>query len=163
MITLPWLEEAKRHVGVAEVPGKEHSPIIAGWLQGLRAWWLDDETPWCGVFVAHCFRTAGLELPKHWYRAKGWLEWGAVLSPLPVVGCVVVFERQGGGHVGIVVGRDQEGRLMVLGGNQGNKVTVAPFDQVRVVGYRWPPGVLPPVPAPLPVIKSSGGVSTNEA
>ena len=50
----------------------------------------------------------------------------------PTVGCVVVFEREGGGHVGLVVGADTKGRLLVLGGNQGDAVSIAPFDRSRV-------------------------------
>ena len=156
-----WLDEARKHIGVAEIPGKDHSPVITRWLSDLGAWWTDDDTPWCGVFVAHCFRSAGVQLPKHWYRAKAWLDWGITVPPL--VGCVVVFERVGGGHVGLLVGKDQGGRLMVLGGNQGNKVSVAPFDPARVAGYRWPPMVAIPPSLPLPVITSMARASENEA
>lgn len=157
-----WLQEARRHVGLAEIPGKEHQPVIVGWLKDLGAWWSEDETPWCGTFVAHCMREAHITLPQHWYRAKGWLTWGQALA-LPIVGCVVVFERAGGGHVGLVVGRDQDGHLMVLGGNQGNRVSIAPFDMARVLAYRWPAGLPEPSPAPLPLLASTGAVSSNEA
>ena len=111
-----WLTEARRHLGVAEVPGPKHSPVIQSWLHKLRAWWNDDEPPWCGVFVAACMDTVGIPLPKYWMRAKAWAEWGSRLSA-PIPGCVVVFERQGGGHVGFVVGRTANGHLMVLGGD----------------------------------------------
>jgi uncharacterized protein (TIGR02594 family) len=134
-----WLRLARADLGLAEIPGKDTAPTITRWLRELRAWWSDDETPWCGVAVAAWMRGAGLELPQHWYRAKAWLEWGYGI-PGPCHGCVVVFGRQGGGHVGIVVGVAQDGRLMVLGGNQGNKVSIAPFDRFRVLGYRWPTG-----------------------
>ncbi|WP_156496279.1 TIGR02594 family protein, partial [Eikenella sp. NML03-A-027] len=97
--------------------------MIINWLIALGAWWRDDETPWCSTFVAHCCRTAGRDLPKHWYRAKGWLETGTRLSK-SAYGCIVVFERQGGGHVGFVVGQDRQGNLMVLGGNQGDAVNI---------------------------------------
>lgn len=157
-----WMTEARRHVGVSEIPGPKHSPVIQGWLHRLKAWWSDDETPWCGVFVAACIDAAGLPLPANWMRAKSWAEWGVRLR-LPVPGCVVVFERQGGGHVGFVVGRTPAGLLMVLGGNQGNRVSIAPFESSRVVGFFWPASVpLPDNPA-LPVMASAGPVSRNEA
>jgi len=51
--------EARKYIGLAEVPGKNHNPMILNWLHELKAWWKDDETPWCGVFVAHCLRIGG--------------------------------------------------------------------------------------------------------
>lgn len=76
-----WLAEGRRHIGVREIKGARHNTTISGWLQRLRAWWSDDETPWCGVFVAYCMERAGQSIPRHWYRAKAWLEWGVpVLS-----------------------------------------------------------------------------------
>ena len=156
-----WLMIARSYIGLAEIPGKEHSPTIAGWLTGLKAWWRDDETPWCGVFVAECMRASAIELPKHWYRAKGWLDWGVPIA-VPIVGCVVVYERKGGGHVGIVVGKDQRGNLMTLGGNQGNKVSIMPFALERAIGFRFPQESLP-VLAALPVVNSDGAASTQEA
>lgn len=155
-----WLIEAEKHVGLAEIPGKEHNPTVLAWLKTLGAWWSEDETPWCGTFVAHAMRTAGIQLPKAWYRAKAWADWGRPVEPC--LGCVVVFERQGGGHVGFLVGRDSAGRLMVLGGNQRNGVNVAPFLPDRAIAYRWP--LFVPSPASLlPVYTETGPASTNEA
>ena len=157
-----WITEARIHIGTAEVPGPSTSPVIAGWLHRLRAWWADDETPWCGVFVAACIEACGLPLPKNWMRAKTWADWGRRLV-LPVPGCIVVFERTGGGHVGFVVGVTAQGALLVLGGNQGNKVSIAPFDRSRVLAYVWPSGI----PAPdtrLAVLDARGAqLSANEA
>ena len=154
-----WLTEARRHVGLREVPGKGDNPVIANWLRTLKAAWTDDATPWCGTFAAHCVRTAGLPLPKHWYRALAWAEWGeATLQP--TLGCVVVFKRDGGGHVAFAVGRDKLGRLLCLGGNQGDAVSIAAFDPARVVAYREPAGYHG---AALPVLDYGGAASRNEA
>ena len=51
-------------------------------------------------------------------RAKEYAFAGKRLTK-PAYGCLVVFTRQGGGHVGFVVGKDKAGNLLVLGGNQG--------------------------------------------
>lgn len=156
-----WLAIARADIGLREIPGKATAPKIAMWLKQLGAWWSDDATPWCGVACAAWFRGAKVALPKHWYRARAWLDWGMALTH-PVRGCVVVFERKGGGHVGLVEGRDQFGRLLVIGGNQGDAVSLAAFDTSRVLGYRWPSGV--PLPsAPLPTFAGGVPVSTNEA
>lgn len=156
-----WLIEARKHLGLREIPGPKHNTVIQGWLSQLGAWWKDDETPWCGVFVAHCFRAAGVPLPKHWYRAKGWLDWGDKLTE-PVLGCVVVLEREGGGHVFIAIGQDAAGRIVGIGGNQGNAVSVAAFDRGRVLAYRWPLRVNSPTRG-LPVVDFNGASSAREA
>jgi uncharacterized protein (TIGR02594 family) len=156
-----WLAEAERHIGLKEIPGTQHSSTISGWLSQLGAWWRDDETPWCGVFVARCFKFAGIAIPQHWYRARAWADWGYKLDA-PVYGCVVVFGRDGGGHVGFCVGYDSLGRLMILGGNQGNAVSIAPFDRSRVIAYRWPPGT-PLRLNPIPLIRTDAASSRNEA
>jgi uncharacterized protein (TIGR02594 family) len=157
---MKWMDEARRHVGLKEVPGKGDNPAIQKWLKSLSAWWSDDATPWCGTFCAHCIKTAGLPLPKHWYRAKDWLNWGVPLAG-PTLGCIVVFERQGGGHVGFVAGKDKAGNLMVLGGNQGDAVTIAAFDPKRVAGYRYPDNSFREFTMPL--VASNGKLSSNEA
>lgn len=158
----PWVAEAARHIGLREIPGKRHNPTIVRWLTAAKAWWFDDETPWCGTFMWHCMKVVGLRTPKAWYRAKAWLDWGQALDD-PAYGCVVVFERKGGGHVGIVVGQDTKGRLMVLGGNQGDAVSIAPFDRSRVAGYRFPDGYWANPKLSLPVMAAAGASSTNEA
>lgn len=135
---LPWLTEARKHIGLAEIPGKQHNPTITNWLIKLKAWWRDDETPWCGVFVAHCLRSANRAIPKHWYRAKEYANYGTRLSK-PAYGCIAVMSRQGGGHVGFVVGEvSKGGDLLILGGNQGNKVSIARFPRSRITAYVWP-------------------------
>lgn len=132
-----WLQAARRYIGVAEIPGKETAPVIAGWLRKLRAWWSDDATPWCGVFAAMCLQEVGLPIPQHWYRARAYLDYGTAV-PAPTLGCIVVFARTGGGHVGFVVGRDERNNLMVLSGNVKDRVGIDPFSRDRVLGYRWP-------------------------
>lgn len=157
-----WMIEARKHIDLAEIPGPKHHPEILRWLKKLQAWWSEDETPWCGTFVAHCMQEADLPIPKFWMRAKAWAEWGTRLST-PVPGCVVVFERKGGGHVGFVVGRTSSNLLMVLGGNQGNRVSIAPFESSRVIGYFWPASVPLPLDRAVPLMTATGPVSTNEA
>lgn len=156
-----WLIEARRHVGLREIPGAPTAPTIARWLQGLGAWWRDDETPWCGVAVAAWMQAAGVgPLPKFWMRARAWAEWGQALDR-PAHGCVVVFARQGGGHVGLVVGEDAAGNLLVLGGNQGDACNVRAFQRGRVLAYRWPPGR--EMPRFLQLAQGSAAATTGEA
>jgi uncharacterized protein (TIGR02594 family) len=160
-----WLVTARTYVGLAEIPGKGTNPTIAGWLAKLKAPWRDDETAWCGTFVAACFDAVGIIPVKGWAGARNWLTFGASI-PAPCVGCVVVFWRGSktgwSGHVGFVVGKDAQGNLMVLGGNQGNMVSIKPFNRDRVLGYRWF-NATPHPDLVLPIVASDGKVSTNEA
>ena len=59
-----WLKIARSYEGLKEIPGPRHNQTIIRWLGKLKAWWSDDETPWCGVFVAGLGTTgiAGLGL-----------------------------------------------------------------------------------------------------
>lgn len=155
-----WLEIARGYIGVKETPGPATTPIIGKWLRALRAWWSDDATPWCGTFVATVMQQAGQPIPKAWYRAKEWAAWGTPC--LPALGAVVVFERTGGGHVGLLVGVDHmRHTVQILGGNQGDAVSIATFPVSRIVGIRWPTGV--PVGLPAPPVGDSAPLSTNEA
>ena len=157
----PWLATAKSHKGLKEVPGPKHNSTIVLWLEKLRAWWKDDETPWCGVFVAHCMQEAGFDLPKFWMRARAWETWGSNLRQDRLApGAILVFERKGGGHVGFYVAEDPR-FYHVLGGNQSNSVNITRIAKSRLTAARWPKGY-PVVRGPL-WAKAEGAVSRNEA
>jgi uncharacterized protein (TIGR02594 family) len=113
--------------------------------------------------MAYWMQQTGLSYPRAYYRAKAWLGWGVPIDR-PAVGAVVVFDRSGGGHVGLIVGVDELGRLLVLGANQSDSVRVSPFSVGRVLGYRWPKEQIALLnDAPLPILAASGQSSTNEA
>lgn len=156
-----WLTVARSLIGTKEIPGPQHNGFIAkGWAKLGAAWFNDDETPWCGLFVAHCMQAAGLPYPSKgmFARAKSWLEWGKPCAP--ILGAIVVFGRDGGGHVGFLVGSGAS-EYYVLGGNQSNAVNIAPIAKSRALGYRWPAS-LPLGTTPLTNM-SGGTVSRNEA
>ncbi|MDD1452673.1 TIGR02594 family protein [Sphingomonas sp. H160509] len=163
---MKWYEVAKSLIGTREIVGPKHSPTILGWAKrlGSRALGIaivDDETPWCGTFVAHCVAEAGLEPPKVAVRASSWEAWGANLRADRLApGAVLVFKRPGGGHVGFYVGEDATA-YHVLGGNQSNAVNVTRIAKDRCVARRWPTGVAV-VGSPV-WIGSGGKLSTNEA
>jgi uncharacterized protein (TIGR02594 family) len=156
-----WMEEARRRIGEREIPGPRHNNWIAqGWGRLGARWFNDDETPWCGFFVAHCIDWAKLPIPapSQFPRALAWNNWGKPCQP--AVGAVGVFQRPGGGHVGFLVG-ENAANYYVLGGNQSNMVNIAPLAKNRLVGTRWPVSLALPTPG-LPRM-TGGTVSTNEA
>lgn len=162
---LAWLDKAYSHLGEREIKGSKHNSKIIEWWKKIGAdWFIDDETPWCGAFVGGVLAEVNLPVLSggRGASARAWNDYGVKLYE-PAVGCIVVFSRKGGGHVGFVVGKDRFGNLMVLGGNQGDEVNIKPFSTDRVIGYRWP-SVYPSAQRfNLPVLTSDGRVSTNEA
>lgn len=156
-----WLIEARKHIGQKEYPGAANNPwIVSLWKMIKRGGIKSDAVPWCAAFVGGCLEAVGIKSTR-FESAKSYMAWGIPLSR-PVYGCIAVFSRKGGGHVGFVIADDGKGRLLILGGNQSDAVSIAPFDKNRVVGYRWPQAV--PVPVePLPIIGSTMKSSTNEA
>lgn len=132
-----WLVEAYRHLGVSEVKGFHHNPIIVGFWKAARlAGIKNDEVPWCAGFVGAMLENAGIRSARS-DSARAYLNWGVKLDA-PVPGCIVVLGRDGGGHVGFVVGRDMNGLIGILGGNQSDSVNIRAFTTDRVLGYRWP-------------------------
>lgn len=156
-----WLTEARSLIGTREIVGPRHNSWIAkGWGRLGATWFNDDETPWCGLFVAHCIDAVGLKFPKPslFPRAKAWADWGKPCGRM--LGAVAVFGRTGGGHVGFLVGESAT-NLYILGGNQSNAVNIMPIAKTRLIATRWPKeraisGVLAPQ-------MSGGTVSRNEA
>ncbi len=157
-----WLRLARTYLGTREIPGAATGKPIAAMLRKLGAWWSDDETPWCGVFVGFVMKECGFEIPKYYMRAKDWADWSAnldraVLTP----GAVLVFGRQGGGHVGFYVAEDATA-YHVLGGNQGNSVSITRILKTRLIASRWPRGALG-YRGPVHVNTAGAPLSRNEA
>lgn len=141
-----WLHTARGELGVRELPGSAHSDRVLEYLSvchkaeggNLGDWGAGrDETPWCSAFVNWCLLRAGIEGTRN-ATARSWLNWGrhaSVLEP----GCIVVLKRAGGGHVGFYV-KDTEGPgVLLLGGNQGDRVSLRQYPLDRVIGARLPP------------------------
>jgi len=161
-----WLDVAMKYRGLAEVQGPHHNPQILKWWKDIGTAYKDDETPWCGAFVGGVLAEVGIKPVASAASARAWLRLPVELNK-PAVGAVVIFWRGSkkgtAGHVAFVAGRDQHDNLMCIGGNQGNQVSIAPFDTDRVLGYRWP-GIWPfEHRFKLPIISSTGKLSTNEA
>ncbi len=157
----PWIKEARAQIGIREIKGPRHEPKILAWWRAIKRGGIqDDETPWCAAFVGGCLEAVGI-VSSRFESARSYEKWGSALAS-PIYGCVVVFGRDGGGHVGFVVGQDSARNLMVLGGNQGDAVNIKAFQRSRVLAYRWPLGVPASVDATLPVL-ASAELSRNEA
>jgi uncharacterized protein (TIGR02594 family) len=134
-----WMAEAWRELGQSELPGPSHNPRIVAMFDELGFSDQVDETAWCAAFVGACLERAGIPSTRS-LRARSYLDWGKPVDA-PSAGAVVVLRRGNDaalGHVGFLVGMT-DSRVLVLGGNQSNAVTVSAFDRDLVLGFREPP------------------------
>jgi uncharacterized protein (TIGR02594 family) len=143
------VDAAKKYEGIREIKGPKTHPTIEKWLIELGAWYKDDETPWCGTFCAAVMRDCSFSYPKVYMRALDWAKWGYDCKR-PILGCIAVKERKGGGHVTIVTGVDSMGNLLCIGGNQGDKVCIVKYGEKDFQAFRYP--ILPPSYKALPLI-----------
>jgi len=158
------ITEAIKYMGIQEVLGKDHNPIIMQWADelGLRKTYTSDEIPWCGLYVAIVCKRAGKEVVVNPLWARNWLKFGTKQA-IAMLGDILVFSRDTGGHVGFYVGEDAE-CYHVLGGNQSNKVSVTRIRKIRCIGIRrskWK--IAQPATVRVIALNSTGVISNNEA
>lgn len=170
-ITRPlWLEAGLRYLGTKEFSGSRDNPTIIDWAKeeggDIAENYNHDSIPWCALFANHILTKVGLKGTETLWALDFAGKWPCVRLAGPAVGAFAPMKRQGGGHIMVIVGRDQLGNIMGLGGNQSDAVTIAPFAVSRLnQGFYWPKG--PSLPThiglrSLPIVKSNGKVSTNE-
>lgn len=146
---MTWLALARKYIGVREIPGPKSDPTILGFARRIggwvASWYTDEKTPWCALFVNAVLQEAKLPMSGTGValvRAKSFLSYGTALA-VPSLGCILVFERPGGGHVGFYMGETLKA-YRVLGGNTSDSVSEAWLAKDRCLAMRWPPGVPPP-------------------
>lgn len=160
------IREARKLFGTLETPGPADNPVILAWANevGLAKSYSDDAIPWCGLFAAVVANRANWTPVDAPLWARNWAKFGrAVDQADAAIGDVLVFVRDGGGHVGFYVGEDA-GYFHVLGGNQSDAVTITRIAKSRCIAVRRPIWrSAQPLGVVKKVLKASGAVSANEA
>jgi uncharacterized protein (TIGR02594 family) len=138
---LSWLQTAMSLEGTREDLTAASNPTIMSWAQEIGAtikgfFYKDDSVPWCGLFVAHCMVSNDIEVRKDVLWALDWAKFGKELQE-PTYGCVMVFTRKDGGHVGFYISED-DGTYHILGGNQSDQVNITKMEKGQFVAARWP-------------------------
>jgi len=157
-------ELAQRFVGIREVAGPVSNAHILAMLRLDNTWVEGDEVAWCSAFVNYIAWLLRLPRSKS-LAARSWLGVGMPISleqARPGFDVVVlkrgVGEQPGpevmaaSGHVGFFAGVEgthlsasingvplnnpDARRVLLLAGNQGDQVSVAPFPVARVLGVR---------------------------
>lgn len=143
---------AERFVGTEEINGDKDNPRILSWLRHDNKWPEHDEVPWCSAFANEVCWLLRLPRSKS-LRARSWLRVGTPVKLEDAVPGydVVILQRGSGvqpgpdvidapGHVGFFAGTEKDANLndmvLLLGGNQGDSVSVGRFRASRVLGIR---------------------------
>ena len=151
------LETARSYLGTKEVSGPADNPKIMEMYRTIGQDWVEhDEMAWCAAFVGHCLETSGVSSTRK-LNARSYLAWGEKVPSLELAkeGDVVVLSRGASGWQGHVafflraVGQQVE----VLGGNQGNGVSVSRYPKSKVLGIRRAIGLHSPPRPELRVVQ----------
>lgn len=147
-LTITPYDVAMRFHGMQEVAGDKDNPYIV-WAHSLcKIPDAHDELPWCSSWLSSIYWLLGLQGALS-ASARAWLEVG---MPIKIVEArpgfdVLIFKRGDGpqpgpevtrgapGHVALFAGLEGE-TILALGGNQGNRVSIARFGQEQLLGVR---------------------------
>lgn len=153
-LAAPWmaiaLAEYEARVEEDPDPAKDHPHIVAYHkAAGLTA---GDNTAWCASFVAYCMKESGVpavadSVPAQPAWAPNWEKWGNdVKAGEEPIGTVITWQpgSVATGHVGFLVGREANGFIELLGGNQGpippgqrDTINIKKFPARHITSRRW--------------------------
>lgn len=167
--------EGIKLLGTREVAGAGNNPTIMSWAEevgvpALGYRYTGDAVPWCGLFMAVVAKRASKTIPYGPLYALNWGAFGAEVHQ-PGLGDVLTFLRDGGGHVGLYIAEDrgtkangyEDAAYHVLGGNQGDSVSITRVLKKRMKAARRPSYKVAPTGVRPYVVAATGGLSTNEA
>lgn len=140
------LEAAGAYLGLEEWPGARSNPEIEALWSAAGMPVQQDGVAWCASFVGAVLGSLGIPGTGK-PNARSYLQWGREVSLQKAApGDVVVFWRGSPsgwqGHVAFLV-RFEGDRVLVRGGNQGNKVSDAFYPVNQILGIRRADPALP--------------------
>lgn len=157
----PWLDLAIAELGTKEAPGAANNPIVLAYYRDAgHPDVQSDDVAWCAGFVGAMLARAGMPLPPRdtSLLARSYLTYGIACEPIP--GAIGIWPRGAAwqGHVGIVVDIDLNGgTCRLIGGNQGDAVSVATYRLDTALAFRWP------VPATVAALRRAGSTEVRTA
>lgn len=143
-----WLTRARRNLGVKETPGQKSTLSILRYrvMAKIVIGGDDGAVPWCAIFWNAMHEVVGIKGTRS-AMARSFSRWGqdCGLAHIPLGATVVLSSNRGpaSGHVGGAVALSKT-HVWLLGANQGDAVSIAPFLRSRIVAVRWPNGLLIP-------------------
>ena len=139
-----WLVTARKYLGTREIKGTRHNPIILKMWTRIRAPFTDDETPWCAGYVGSVLEECGIRSTRS-AAAGSYRKWGRIISG-PAPGAIGIKARKGGNHVAFADKLLSGGLIAMIGGNQNDCVSSAPYNLDDFDTWVWPIG--PGIPEP---------------
>lgn len=151
------------NLGTKEVTGVGNNATILSWAHELNIsnTYNADSIPWCGLFIAMVVQRSGRVPVDKPLWARSWAQWGK-RAQVAMLGDVLVFAREGGGHVGIYIAEDKD-CYHVLGGNQSDAVTITRIKKIRCIAVCRPAYNNQPASVKQYVVSATGAISANEA
>lgn len=159
--------------GLQEVKGRGMNPKIVAWADEVAAavstpytrwaadFYNDDSIAWCALWMAVLTVRAGRTPPEKYLSAREWLKHGVAVKEA-MLGDILVFSRDGGAHVAIYVGED-DNYYHILGGNQSDAVNIMRKRKSDCIGIRRPAYKQTPFNIRKIRYGAVGTISTNEA
>lgn len=151
MTKTPLLAEMQSRIGISEIRGKKHNPVIIQWFKNVgHPEVKDDETSFCSVGLADAALTVGLPIPPRdvVMMAKSWSSWGANVEKTAVA---IRAALEAGFDVVAIWPRGDpkgwQGHVNVVEAVKGNKVVCVGANQ-RVPGQSYD-GVTRSAPRPI--------------
>lgn len=134
-----YMDIARGYLGTKESEGPQNNPLIMEMYASIGADWVEhDSVAWCAAFVGHCLERAGIRSTRK-LTARSYLTFGEPVDPKDArEGDIVVFKRGNSswqGHVAFYIA-DASSKIAVLGGNQGDAVTIAKYPKYSLLGIR---------------------------
>jgi len=87
---------------------------------------------WCACYMDQILAKAGFEI-RGSHRAKDFAKYGKKAKPIQV-GSIMVMPH----HVGVVMGKCDDGRVKIISGNYSKKVAVGCYSAKKAIAWRVP-------------------------
>lgn len=138
-MSVQLFSQAQRYLGIREIPGEADHPLIRFWHSLCTIGETSDEVAWCSSYVnGVCWQERKARSKSA--AARSWLDVGITVERSAAIpGDIVILSRGSSltaGHVGFFAGWDEPDKVRILGGNQGDTVSIANFDADRILGIR---------------------------
>jgi uncharacterized protein (TIGR02594 family) len=132
----PWITVALKEYEQARLIAPNSNPRILEYLRSIPGGEnLSDKVDWASAFAEWTLNQAGISGPKS-LTAKAWVRWGRGIKE-PQKGAIAIFNFDGTEHVGFVLA-DAGDDLIVLGGNEEQKVQARRYPKSKLITYRMP-------------------------